>query len=56
MFQTAGLFRASILRTVPMIRDSNMLKLGEFVHYKTKSFLELLGIWEQTSNAPGRFR
>ena len=26
----------SILKTVPAIRDSNMLRLGEFVHYKTK--------------------
>ena len=33
-----------------------MLKLGEFVHYKTKTALELLGVWEQTSNVSGRFR
>ena len=35
----------SILKTVP----ENMLKLGEFVHYKTKPVLELLGVCEQTS-------
>ena len=45
----------SILRTVPKIRDSNMLKLGEFFHYKTKPALELLGVCEQTSNISGRF-
>jgi len=28
IFKTAGLFRASILKTVPSIRDSNMIKLG----------------------------
>ena len=33
-----------------------MLKLGEFVHYKTKPVLELLGISKQTSNVSWRFR
>ena len=46
----------SILKTVPAIRDSNMLKLREFVHYKTKPVLELLGVCEQTSYVSGRFR
>ena len=32
-----------------------MLKLGEFVHYKTKPVLELLSVCEQTSNVSGRF-
>ena len=45
----------SILKTVPAIGDSNMLKLGEFVHYKTKPVLELLSVCEQTSNVSGRF-
>lgn len=31
--------RASILKTVSRIGDSNVLKLGEFVHYKTKPCL-----------------
>ena len=39
----------SILKTVPAIRNSNMLKLGEFVHYKTKPVSELLGVCEQIS-------
>ena len=46
----------SILKTDPAIRDSDMLKLGEFVHYKTKPVLELLGVCEQTSTVSGRFR
>ena len=46
----------SILKTVPAIRDSNMLKLREFVHYKTKPVLELLGVCEQTSYVSGGFR
>ena len=40
----------SILKTVPAIGNSNMLKLGEFVHCKTKPVLESLGVCEQTSN------
>ena len=39
----------SILKTVPAIRNSNMLKLAEFVHYKTKPVSELLGVCEQIS-------
>ena len=48
--------RSGLQYTVPAIRDSNILKLGEFVHYKTKRVLELLGVCEQTSNVSGRFR
>ena len=48
--------RASILKTISRVGDSSILKLGEFVHYKTKPFLELFDICEQTSNAPGRFQ
>ena len=46
----------SILETVPAIRDSNMLKLREFVHYKTKPVWELLGVCEQTSYVSGGVR
>ena len=34
----------SILKTVPAIRDLNMPKLREFVHYRTKPVLELLSV------------
>ena len=33
-----------ILKTVPAIRDLNMPKLREFVHYRTKPVLELLSV------------
>ena len=40
--------RASILETVPAIRDSNMLKLVEFVHYEAKSFFRIA--WHLRTN------
>ena len=49
LFQTAGLLRPSILKTVPPIRDSNMLKLGEFVYTRPNLFQNCF--CEQTTNA-----
>ena len=47
----------SILKTgQPAIRDSNMLKLGEFVHYRTKFALELLGICLASANKHQMFQ
>ena len=51
-----GEYNVEQIKTLPVIRDSNTLKLGEFVHYKTKPVLELLGVYEQTPNVSGRFR
>ena len=40
---------------MPVNRDSNTLKHGEFVYYKTKLVLEFLGIYKQTPNVSGNF-
>ena len=44
-----------ILKTVPAIRESIMLKLGEFVYYKTKPVLELLGVANKHQMFQGGF-
>ena len=51
-----GEYNVEQIKTLPVIRDSNTLKLGEFINYKTKPVLELLGVYEQTPNVSGRFR
>ena len=54
--ESPGKCNVEQIKTLTAIRDSNILKLGEFVHYKTKPVLELLAVCEQTPNVSGRFR
>ena len=50
-----GEYNVEQIKTLPVNRDSNTLKHGEFVYYKTKLVLEFLGIYKQTPNVSGNF-